>query len=198
VAIKNMRIHKSIELDWIKSLRSGALLIHPTDTSWAVGASAFSRIGLERLKKFESKNFKDKATPTLLVDSINRLKKHVYQLHPRVETLLNYHHRPLSILYEEVKMLPTHLLDEKGCAEICIVQDHRMKKIIHMLNYPLIYSPIETDSGKLQTRLQLIPKKVKESVDFIYHPSGSIFDSSDIGKPAVVAHIDDEGILTFP
>lgn len=193
-----MRIHKSIEIEWIKSLRSGALIIHPTDTSWAIGASAFSRIGLERIKEFNTQTSKNGSTPNLLVDSINRLKKHVYQLHPRIETLLSYHHRPLSILYQEIKMLPTHLLDEKGCAEICIVQDHRIKKLIQVLNYPIVYCPIKAASDKLETRLQRIPKKLKESVDFIYHPSGPLFNSSDMGKAPVVAHLDGDGNLLFP
>jgi len=193
----HMKIYKTIETNWVRSLRSGAMLIHPTDTSWAIGTSAFSKKGFKTLSNLNSESTTNNTPPTILIDSILHLKKYVYQLHPRVETMLSYHHRPISILYSEIKCCPTYLLNADGCAALCIVQDPRIKKLIQKLKYPIIYNPIKSQSNVLQTSMQSIPNQLKNKTDFIYHPNGPLFNATDVGKPAVVANVDDQGNLLF-
>jgi L-threonylcarbamoyladenylate synthase len=190
-----MKVYKEIDLKWIKDLRSGAVCIHPTDTAWALSCSAFSKKGVLRLNDI-CKNDKF-SPPTILIDSVARLKKYVYRLHPRIETLLSYHHRPLILLFSEIKMLPTHLLDDKGCAALCIVHDHRIKKLIKSLNQPLIYCSVKTNSTELQTKLYCIADEIKEKVNFVYHPSGALFNQTDTGRPPVIANVDENGNLLF-
>lgn len=190
-----MKIYKKLDQKWVNEVHAGAVFLHPADTSWAISSSAFSQKGYLNLQRI-TKSYSSERT-TLLVDSIHRLKKYVYQLHPRIETLLAYHHRPLTLLFKDIKMLPAHLLDQNGSAAICLAHDTRLKKLIYNLNQPLISKPIQIAANSFATSLDHVQGQVKEDSDFIYHPSGPIFNQPDIGKPSVMAKVNMEGELSF-
>jgi len=191
-----MKIYKKVDEKWVLKVQSGAVFLHPTDTTWAISSSAFSSKGYQNLQLITKEQFNEPTT--ILVDSIPRLKKYIYQLHPRVETLLSFHHRPITLLFREIKMLPSHLLDHNGFAAICMVQDKRIKKMINILNHPLIYKPLKTSLNSYATTIDMIQSKIKENSDFIYHPSGHLFSQPDVGKPPVIARVKTDGGLLFP
>ncbi len=190
-----MKIYKKVDQKWIVKVQSGAVFLHPTDTTWAISSSAFSNKGYQNLQII-TKKYSTEPT-TLLVDSIPRLKKYIYQLHPRIETLLSFHHRPITLLFKEIKMLPTHLLDQNGYAAICMVQDKRIKKMINTLNHPLIYKPLKVSPDSYVSTIDKIQSEIKENSDFIYHPSGHLFNQPDVGKPPVMARVETDGGLIF-
>lgn len=190
-----MKIYKKLDQKWIEEVHAGAVFLHPADTSWAISSSAFSQKGYLKLQSL-TKSYSSERT-TLLVDSIHRLKKYVYQLHPRIETLLSYHHRSLTLLFKDIKMLPTHLLDQNGCAAISLIHDKKIKNLINSLNQPLISKPLQIAANSYATSLDHVQVQVKEDSDFIYHPSGPIFNQPDIGKPSVMASVNKDGELFF-
>ena len=75
--------------------------------------------------------------PEVLVSDLDMLRSMVPGLHPRLETLLAYHRRPLSILIERHTGVPLILRDERGRAVFRITPDPVCRQLIERLNTPL-------------------------------------------------------------
>jgi L-threonylcarbamoyladenylate synthase len=190
-----MNIVTKLEKTWTQKVKSGYICLHPSDTLWVYSTSAFSRRGYQNL--IESTSDLSDDPISIIVDSIPHLKKYVYNLHPRIETLLHYHDRPLTLLYKQVKMLPEHLLTKEGLAPIGITHDEHLKKLIDNIKQPLIYRPLRLSLDSYATSLKEIPDVLRKRATVIYHPDGHVFKQSDVGKPAVVGQFDREGTLVF-
>jgi len=190
-----MNVVTKLEKKWTQKVKSGYLCLHPSDSLWVYSTSAFSRRGYQNL--IESTSDLSDEPICIIVDSISHLKRYVHNLHPRIETLLHYHDRPLTLLYNQVKMLPEHLLTKEGFAPIGITHDKYLMKLIDNIKQPLIYRPLRLTLDTYATSLSEIPDALKKRASVIYDPDGHVFKASDMGKPAVVGRFDKEGTLVF-
>ena len=85
-------------------LANDNVLLMPTDTVWGLVANATSETAIQRVIHLKGGQ-KDRGL-VILVSDLDMLKTVVPDLHPRLETLLTLHRRPLTILYEQTKGLP--------------------------------------------------------------------------------------------
>ena len=80
--------------DIIRTLENDGVLLHATDTVWGLACSSLSKSGIDKIYEIKKR---EKSKPILmLVDSVEMLKKHVPHIHPRIETLLQFHKKPLE------------------------------------------------------------------------------------------------------
>jgi len=86
-------------------LTTGGLVLYPTDTIWGIGCDATQQEAVQKI--FDLKKRPNDKPFVLLVDSIEMLKNYVEHIHPRIETLLMYHTKPLTVVYDQAKNLPT-------------------------------------------------------------------------------------------
>ena len=88
----------------LKILHQGGLLLHPTDTIWSISCDATNPFGIRKV--FQLKRNSSYQHVEILVDSLGMLREYVEHLHPRIETLLVYHVRPLTIVMDQARNLP--------------------------------------------------------------------------------------------
>ena len=88
-------------------LEKGGTICYPTDTIWGIGCDALNEAAVARVSAIKGR------TPekgyVLLVSDLDMLKRYVPKLNPRLETLLAYHTRPLTIIYERNVGLPAYV-----------------------------------------------------------------------------------------
>lgn len=187
-----MAIFNEIHEDWIKQVRNGEVLLYPTDTIWGIGTAAFSRKGVERV--YEIKN-KSKSDPLiLLVHSLDQLKQYVADIPPRIETLLHYVERPLTLIYPKVKLLPHHLLAENGTVGIRICKRPIVQEMIKAIDQPIVSTSANLSGEPFPSSFNEISSNILDSVDIIYRP----FETSEPNnQPSVVARFDKKGELHF-
>ncbi len=117
-------------------LLRGGLLCYPTDTIWAIGCDALNESAIERISALREQ-------PAgrgyiLLVDSIDRLKRFVRSVNPRVETLLAYHRRPLTVVYPDPVGLPPAVKARDGSVAIRVVLDEFCRALIREVDRPIV------------------------------------------------------------
>jgi len=88
-------------------LQSGGVIIFPTDTIWGIGCNALDEKAVERVYAIKQRS-KDKPMP-VLIDTYTRLLTHVEYVHPKATALIDYHERPLTIIYEKGKKFPDNV-----------------------------------------------------------------------------------------
>lgn len=179
-------------LDEIVSLlNEGKIILYPTDTGWEIGCDAMNE---ESIKKIYSiKNTIPQKPYILLVADMEMLKSHIKDIHPRVETLLSYHSRPLTVVYKAKKTILPILLENSKVA-IRIVQEPKISELISKLDKPIASTSASIHNENFPNNFDDIPFEIKTSVDYIFYYKRNL---KDIGEPPVLASFAKSGKLKF-
>ncbi|MBK8500766.1 MAG: Sua5/YciO/YrdC/YwlC family protein [Saprospiraceae bacterium] len=100
------------ELDHIvRVLKGGGTILYPTDTIWSIGCDATNPKAVEKI--FQLKNLAEEKPIVVMVGGLDMLHHYVSEVHPRIETLIFYHQRPLTVIYEDCKNLAHNVMDKR-------------------------------------------------------------------------------------
>ena len=146
-------------------LRNGGLILYPTDTVWSIGCDATNPLAAARIRQL--KRTDDAFGLEVLVNSLEMLRAYVGRLHPRIETLLLYHVRPLTVLYDQARNLPDSLLAIDGSISIRLVQDNYCSELIGTLGKPLVAAPADLRNDYFPVNFGAISSDVIEHVDYV-------------------------------
>ena len=148
-----------------RALREGKLILYPTDTVWSIGCDATNLRAVCRIR--EIKNIRNDDGLEVLVSSISMLKNYVRHLHPRLETLLHYHVRPLTIIYDQGRQLPNSILEADGSIAVRLVQDDYCRALIDELGHPIVAVPADLREGFYPPSFGTISSDVVAKVDYV-------------------------------
>ncbi|MCB0617284.1 MAG: L-threonylcarbamoyladenylate synthase [Saprospiraceae bacterium] len=176
----------------VQVLRNDGLILFPTDTLWAVGCDATNVVALHRLFKLKGRPH-DKPV-ILLVDSVDMLRRYVDHLHPRVETLLYYHSRPLTVVYPDGRQLPPLALAPDGSVAIRIPKDEFCRRLIGLLGRPVVASSAHIGRMARPTHFGEISSLLIEGVDQVVKHRQK---ERTFGEPSVIARLSDKEELEF-
>lgn len=171
------------------TLQKGGIILMPTDTLWSVACSAAHPEAIERLQRLVKLGNTPHHGLELIVHSMNMLKSQVIHLHPRLETLLVFHTRPLSMLMEAANHLPDILKDEEGHVAVRLAHDDFCIQLIGALGSPLVVAPACIDGQPFPAHFGAISSEIIEGVD---HVSKYRQHERNGGEPAVMVKLMEE------
>ena len=178
----------------LETLDTGGIILFPTDTIWGIGCDATDPVAVEKI--FVLKDRPRDNPFILLVSSIEMLCNYVEELHPRIETLLLYHTRPLTIIYDKAKNLPSNAYADNGSVGIRLVQDDFCKQLIENFGKPIVGTSANISDEPFPNHFGEISSAVIQGVDFVVrHRQGE----KNMGEPSVIAKMTDleRGELEF-
>jgi len=173
-------------------VRKGGVILYPTDTIWGLGCDPFNQDAIDQLLKL--KNRSPEKAFILLVDSIEMLKSYLDRLHPRVQTLLSYHKRPLTIVYDNPVNLPESIIASDGTIAIRITTDPFCKHLIHQFGKPLVSTSANVSGQPFPPNFNAISAEIIKGVDHIVNLRQD--DEKEI-EPSVIASVNAQGELEF-
>ena len=178
--------------DIIRTLENDGVLLHPTDTDWALAGSIFSRNAIEKIYQIKKR---DRSEPLLLlVDSLEMLKKIVPHIHPRIETLLHFHKKPLTVVYPNVNSIPTFARAKDNSAAIRIIRDQYCSEIIKLLGNPIVSTSANISGQPHPKTFSDIDQNIINKADFV-----SLYRRKEhvSSKPSVMINYNEEGEINF-
>lgn len=176
----------------VGALKMGQVILTPTDTLWALSCDMYNVAAFHRIEEITKSTLKDKFV--ILVDSISMLKNYIPSIHPRIETLLLYYHRPLTIIYDDFQNIPDHLINEDHSVTIRVVNDHFCGDVISILGKPLVGTIASYGSDLYPNSLSAVPDKIKSESDYIVKLD---IEEQNEGLPSILARYNDKGELEF-
>lgn len=173
-------------------LNAGKVILYPTDTIWGIGCDATNENAIRKVFNIREK---DLTMPlTLLVDGFHMLREYVVHVHPRIETLLTLHQRPLTIVYPEHRNLPEILLEEQLPVGIRIVRDAFCTELIASLGKPLVALSANKTGSPYPRHFGEISSDIIKAVDYVVKYRQ---EDRSAHEPTVIATYDDDGQLEF-
>ena len=176
----------------ISTLESGGLILYPTDTIWCIGCDATNPEAVRQIRDLR------RCDPTepfiLLAASIEMLHIYVPFVHPRVETLLLFHTRPLTVVYEEGALLPAEALGPDGSVAFRIPQDDFCKQLLETFGKPIVAAPAHVCSTPYPHHFGEISSAIIEGIDHVVKHRQM---EKEMGEPSVIARMSEEEELIF-
>jgi len=173
-------------------LEDSGIILYPTDTIWGVGCDACNPVAIERIYNLKKR---DRSKPfVLLVDSIEMLRGYVSSVHPRIETLLSFHSRPLTVIYEQGINLPANAMSSEGTVAIRIAKDKFCQQLIKDLGKPLIATSANISNEPFPANFGEISSAVIQGVEYVVHHRR---DDKEQREPSVIIKYNHKGDLTF-
>lgn len=176
----------------VKILENSGMLLYPTDTIWGVGCDACNPVAIERIYNLKQR---DRSKPfVLLVDSVDMLRRYVKSVHPRIETLLSYHQRPLTVIYEQGINLPSNAMSKEQSVAIRIAKDKFCQQLIKTLGKPLIATSANISEEPFPANFGEISSAIIQGVEYVVHHRR---DDKVQREPSVIIKYNEKGDLTF-
>ncbi len=170
--------------DIISVLQSGGLILYPTDTIWGIGCDATNEEAVSKVYDLKKRDA-DKGL-ILLVDSVEMLSHYVPAIHPKIDMLLQFHTRPLTVVYDKARNLPKNLMAENGSVAIRIVQDAFCKNLIHHFGKPIVSTSANTSGDPAPPNFGSIGFEIIRGVDYVVKFRQ---DEKHTGDPSVIVRL---------
>lgn len=168
-------------------LRDEKVVICPTDTIWGISCNVMSESATRRIYDIKSRPI---GKPfILLVSDMDMLKYYVSDLHPRIENLLAYHRKPLTVIYDHPKGIPSYALAKDGSIGIRIVKEDSLAEIINQLNVPIVSTSANFSSSPSPTSFSDIEDALLQKVDYVSSDDGDSIPHS----ASVIIRYDENG-----
>lgn len=176
----------------VDTLKKGGIILYPTDTIWGLGCDARNEKSIEKI--YAIKQRPHSAPLILLVDSVEMLKDYVPRIHPRIETLMSMHQKPLTIIYSGVEGLPSILYSEKKTLAIRVVQDIFCQALIRDFGAPIVSTSANKSGQPWPKGFGEISSEIIKAADYVVRHRR---EERVTGEPSVIATYNSKGNLHF-
>lgn len=173
----------------LKTFNNRGTVLYPTDTVWGLGCDATSEDAVQQI--IEIKNRPANKSFVVLVDSIERLKKHVMNIDDNLIDYISTIQKPTTIIYPDVTGFAKSVTAADNSVAIRICADQFCAALIQQFNRPIL-STSANKSGETAPRIFAeINEDIIHKVDYVVQYRQ---DDNRIAKPSTIVKWEDEGI----
>jgi len=176
----------------LETLKSGGLILYPTDTIWGIGCDATNPEAVEKV--FALKGRAKEKSMIILLHNDNQLNSYVQEVPEVAYQLIEYSEQPLTIVYSNAKNLASNALAEDGSIGIRIVKHPFCEQLLQRFRKPLISTSANLSGQPSAKSFADIADEIKEGVDYIVHFGRQEQGS---GKSSTIMKLDPSGKFEF-
>ena len=186
----NEEIQKALEV-----LRSGGVILYPTDTVWGIGCDATDPEAVAKI--YAIKNREDSKSLVLLASDMDMICRYVKEVPEMAVQLVEVNDKPMTIIY------PGAVAGEKGCMKAdrralafnTVAEDGTVGIRIPMMDFcqtlvakfgrPIVSTSANVSGEATPKKFAEISEQIRNAVDHIVDPSlekGATGHSSSIIK----------------
>jgi L-threonylcarbamoyladenylate synthase len=148
----------------IEVLRSGGVILYPTDTIWGLGCDATNPAAVKRI--YEIKQREDAKSMLILMENPNLLNSYITEVPEIAWDLIEVAESPLTIIYPGAKNLAFNLLANDGSVGIRITNEAFTQQLIQRFRKPVVSTSANISGQKSPLNFVEISDEIKKSVDY--------------------------------
>lgn len=186
----NEAIQKALEV-----LRSGGIILYPTDTVWGIGCDATDPEAVAKI--YEIKKRQDSKSLVLLASDIDMICRYVKEIPEMAVQLIEVNDKPMTIIYPDAvagekgnmkadrRCLAFNTVAEDGSVGIRIPMMDFCSQLAFKLGRPIVSTSANISGEPTPKKFSEISESIRSAVDHIVDPAlekGSTGQSSSIIK----------------
>lgn len=149
----------------VEVLRSGGIILYPTDTIWGIGCDATNQAAVRRI--YEIKQRIDAKSMLVLMENPNLLNSYISEVPEIAWDLIEVADNPLTIIYPGAKNLAHNLCANDGSIGIRITTEPFTQQLIQRFRKPIVSTSANISGQKSPLNFLEISDKIKILMDYI-------------------------------
>ena len=149
----------------VSVLEEGGIIIYPSDTGWSMGCDALNENAVRKIYNIRGAEMESPAI--ILVSGIEMLKQYAREIHPRVESLIFYHEKPLTVIYKNVPGFHSMMYGDKMSLAIRVVRDKYCEAFIDSFGMPVLCTSVKNPGEDTPVHFQKINPELLNKADFV-------------------------------
>jgi len=149
----------------VEVLRSGGIILYPTDTIWGIGCDATNPAAVRRI--YEIKQRIDAKSMLVLMENPNLLNSYITEVPEIAWDLIEVADNPLTIIYPGGKNLAPNLLATDGSIGIRITTEPFTQQLIQRFRKPVVSTSANISGQKSPQNFNEINDEIKQMMDYI-------------------------------
>lgn len=174
----------------LEALKSGELILYPTDTIWGIGCDATNPQAVEKIHALKRSN--SSKSMIVLMENPNMLLQYVEEVPELAWDLLELSESPLTIIYPQGKNLATNLFAPDGSVGIRIVKHAFAERLIRSFKKPIVSTSANFSGNPYPTHFGEIEHAIAEGVT---HVVSEEFDVGATSKPSGIIQLGVNGTV---
>jgi L-threonylcarbamoyladenylate synthase len=163
---RGMDFQQDLELS-LAALKSGGIILYPTDTIWGIGCDATNPEAVSRIYALKQRQ-ESKSMIVLAADQRDVLQ-YTAGVDLRVFDYLQGVTRPTTVVYEGGIGLAANLLAVDGSVGIRIVSEPFCKHLIKRLRVPVVSTSANISGNPAPRFFDEIDPQIVQGVDYVVH-----------------------------
>ena len=159
-----VQINKAIEL-----LKSGGVILYPTDTIWGIGCDATNPEAVKKV--FAIKKREESKSLVTLVSDLDMLARYVKDIPDAALDLIEVNDTPMTIIYPQAIGLAENVIAEDGSVGIRIPMNEFCRQLCFRLRKPIVSTSANISGENPPKGVKDISQQIKDAVDYTVHPS---------------------------
>jgi L-threonylcarbamoyladenylate synthase len=160
----------------LEVLRSGGIILYPTDTVWGLGCDATDENAVKRI--FEIKKRADAKAMLVLIDNPGKLQSYVDEVPDIAWDLIEMAEKPLTIIYPQARNLASNLVAEDKSIGIRITKEEFSRKLCAQFRKPIVSTSANVSGEPTPSNFSQISNEIKAAVDYVVD-----FRQNDVSQP---------------
>lgn len=156
-------IQKCIEI-----LKSGGIILYPTDTLWGLGCDATNEKAVAKIFNIKQRN--DAKSLITIVSSDGMLQRYVNEVPELAWDIMDLATKPTTIIYQNAKNLAQNCIAKDGSIGIRLIKNGFANQLVHKYNKPIISTSANISGVASPSSFNDINDIIKNGVNFLVNP----------------------------
>ncbi|MFO7575127.1 MAG: L-threonylcarbamoyladenylate synthase [Bacteroidales bacterium] len=179
-------ITRSVEI-----LRSGGVILYPTDTIWGLGCDPSNEEAIEKV--YQLKRRPAEKSMIILVDSVAMLERYTSVIHEVVYELIEAEERPLTLVLPAAgSLLCPSLISPEGFIAVRICRDEFCSSLIGRFRKPVVSTSANLSGEPPPEVFSDIMGEIVTGADYVVSHRRN---DTRRAKPSPVIKIDESGVI---
>jgi len=153
-------INKALEV-----LKSGGVILYPTDTIWGLGCDASNPEAVDKILKI--KNRPAEKSLIVLLDVDSKLQSYVTEIPDVAYDLIEYAENPLTVIFSGAKNLAPNVINADGSVGIRVVKHDFCTPLIQRFRKPIVSTSANLSGQPSPKLFDDISPEILETVDYV-------------------------------
>ncbi len=174
----------------VKALKSGKVILYPTDTIWGLGVDATNSKAIQRIYKIKKREAEK--SMIILLDSADKLPEYVVDVPEVSYDLIEKTRVPLTIIYPKAKNLAKNLVAKDGSIAIRIVKGAYCSEMISLFGKPIVSTSANLSGEPAPSMFSDISSKIINKADYVVDVFRTRINST---KPSTIIKMGEDGLF---
>ncbi|MGE4587827.1 MAG: L-threonylcarbamoyladenylate synthase [Mangrovibacterium sp.] len=153
-------INKALEV-----IRSGGVILYPTDTIWGLGCDATNAEAVERIYRIKKRS--DTKSMLVLMENAALLDRYVKEVPGIAWDLIELTDKPMTIIYPGARNLAKNLIASDGSIGIRISREAFSGRLIRQFKKPLVSTSANISGEPSPAMFAEISKEIRQAADYV-------------------------------